>query len=153
MPAQTTVGVAWQATSATLLAADLKRIGWAQVMDSFRLRYDSAGLGGSVSFEMAQRWKNQTVLQLGATHRVNARWVLRAGANLASNPAPDATVNPLFPAIVENQFTAGAGVSFGPRTEFNASMAYAPKVSVQTPSGVTVSHRQFNLQAMLTQRF
>lgn len=153
MPAQTSVGLAWQAAPATLLAVDLKRVGWSDVMESFRMRYDSAGMGGSVSFAMTQRWKDQTVLQLGAAQRLNDTWTLRVGANLASNPVPDAYVNPIFPAIVKNHYTLGAGLAMAPGRDLNLSMAYAPTVSVNTPSGVVVSHRQLNLQLMLTQRF
>lgn len=153
MPAQTTVGLAWQATPATLVALDLKRIGWSDVMESFRMRYDSAGMGGSVSFAMTQRWKDQTVVQFGASHRLNDTWTLRAGANLAGNPVPDAFVNPIFPAIVKNHYTLGAGWAMNPERELNVSMAYAPKVTVDTPSGVVISHRQLNLQLMLSQRF
>lgn len=153
MPAQTTVGLAWQATPATLVALDLKRIGWSDVMESFRMRYDSAGMGGSVAFAMTQRWKDQTVLQFGASQRVNDTWTLRAGANLAGNPVPDAFVNPIFPAIVKNHYTLGAGWAMDPDRGLDVSMAYAPKVTADTPSGVVVSHRQLNLQLMLSQRF
>jgi long-chain fatty acid transport protein len=39
-------------------------------MKDFRMRYDSAGMGGSVSFALPQNWKDQTVLSLGG-----ARWL------------------------------------------------------------------------------
>jgi long-chain fatty acid transport protein len=146
MPSEVTVGLA-------LLAADIKQIGWAAVMENFRLRYDSAAMGGSVSFALPQHWKNQTVLQMGAAQRLSPAWVLRAGLNLAGNPVPDAYVNPLFPAIVRNHVTAGAGYSYSGSGEVNASMAYAPSVTANTPSGVTITHRQLNLQLMLSQRF
>lgn len=151
MPAQTTVGLAWQATPTTLVAMDVKRIGWSDVMDSFRMRYDSAGMGGFVSFAMPQRWKDQTVLQLGLAQQIGA-WTLRAGINRADNPIPDAFVNPLFPAIVKNHLALGVGVNLG-SAEVNASYVHAPEVSVNTPSGVVVSHRQRNLQLMYSQRF
>ena len=61
-PEMTAMGAAWQATPALLLAADVKRIGWAEVMKGFRLRYDSGGIGGSVSFALPQQWKDQTCL-------------------------------------------------------------------------------------------
>lgn len=153
MPAQTTLGVAWQATPATLVAVDIKHIGWADVMKSFRMRYDSNGMGGSVSFAMTQNWRDQTALQLGVAHRLNTAWTLRAGANLANNPVPDSLVNPLFPAIVKNHLTAGVGWDLSANQALNAAVAYAPKVSVDTPSGVVVSHRQLNLQLMFSQGF
>jgi len=153
MPAEWAAGAAWQVNPGLLLAADLKHIGWAGVMDAFRMRYDSGVVGGSVSFALPQHWKNQTVLQAGAAQRVGAAWVLRAGVNLANNPVPDTYVNPLFPAIVRNHVTAGAGYAVPGAGEVNASMAYAPSVSVTTPTGVVVSHRQLNLQLMYSQRF
>ena len=153
MPAQTSVGMAWQATPSTLLALDVKRIGWSSVMDSFRMRYDSADMGGTVSFALPQRWEDQTVLQFGVSQTVGGGWTLRAGANLADNPVPAAYVNPLFPAIVKNHLTLGAGLAFDTNHSIDAALSYAPRVSVNTPSGVVVSHRQLNLQAMYSRRF
>jgi long-chain fatty acid transport protein len=141
MPAELALGAAWQATPSLLVAADVKRIGWAASMRSFRLRYDSGAMGGSVSFALPQDWKNQTVLALGAAQRLDARWVVRAGLNLAANPVPDAEVSPLFPATVRNHVTLGAGYALAGGSALDASMAYAPKVTVNTPSGVAISHR------------
>jgi long-subunit fatty acid transport protein len=65
MPAVWAVGASWQAQPSLLFAADLKSIGWSDSMKSFKMRYDSAVIGGSVSFSMPQNWKDQTVLSLG----------------------------------------------------------------------------------------
>ncbi len=153
MPSQWALGAAWQATGATLVAVDLKRIGWAAVMDSFRMRYDSATMGGDVSFALPQRWKDQTVLQAGVAHRLAGGTTLRGGVNLAGNPVPDETVNPLFPAIVKRHLTAGLGLPVGTDAETNVSVAYAPRVTVNTPGGVVIQHRQLNAQLMYSQRF
>lgn len=152
-PATMAVGLAWQATPAVLLAADVKRIDWAKVMQSFNMRYDSAGMGGSVSFTMPQNWKNQTVTSLGVAWSANTQLTLRAGANLADNPIPDAFVNPLFPAIVKNHYTLGAGWAFTPAHELNVSLTYAPRVTLTNGQGVTIEHKQQNLQLMYTARF
>jgi long-chain fatty acid transport protein len=153
MPSEVAAGGAWQVNPGLLLAADLKYIGWASVMKDFRLRYESSGMGGNVSFALPQHWKNQTVVQIGASQRLSPEWVLRAGANLADNPIPDAYVNPLFPAIVKNHVTLGAGYALSGNGEINASMAYAPEVKVTSGSGVIVSHSQLNLQLMYSRRF
>lgn len=152
MPQQIAVGLAWQASPDWLLAADVKHIGWSDVMDSFRMRFESSRMGGSVSFALPQQWRDQTVLQLGAARRLGD-WTLRGGVNVASNPVPDRLVNPLFPAIVENHLTLGAGYRVSGAGEVNAAMAYAPSVQVSTPTGVIVSHRQLNLQLMYSHRF
>ncbi|WP_088286968.1 OmpP1/FadL family transporter [Ideonella sp. A 288] len=152
-PTTTAIGAAWQATPSLLLAADVKRIDWSGVMKDFRLRYDSAGMGGSVSFALPQRWEDQTVTNLGLAWAMNGQLTLRAGVNLADNPIPAALVNPLFPATVEKHYTLGAGYRFSPTAEFNGSLTVAPTSTVTNGQGVVVTHKQTNVQLMYTQRF
>lgn len=152
-PATTAIGASWQATPSVLLAADVKHIAWSGVMKDFKLRYDSAGMGGSVSFALAQDWKDQTVLNLGVAWRAKPELTLRAGLNLADNPIPEAMVNPLFPATVKNHATLGLGWQFSPANEFNASLVVAPTTTVTNGDGVKVSHRQASAQLMYTHRF
>ena len=152
-PETLAIGVGWQAMPQLLVAADVKRIGWSDVMESFKMRYDSAGLGGSVSFAMPQNWKDQTVFNLGAAYAVDPQLTLRAGMNLADNPIPDAYVNPLFPATVKNHYTFGVGYAITPQHEINGSLTYAPEVSVTNAQGVTITHRQTNFQLMYSARF
>jgi len=153
MPAVFAVGASWQVSPALLLAADLKSIGWADSMKSFKMRYDSSGYGGSVNFTMAQEWKDQTVLNLGMAWKANDQLTLRAGLNLADNPVPDNYVNPLFPAIVKNHATLGLGYKVSKAGEFNASVTMAPKVTVTTPDGIDISHAQTNWQFMYSHQF
>jgi long-chain fatty acid transport protein len=152
-PAMTAIGVGWQATPALLVAADIKRIGWASVMKDFKMRYDSAGMGGSVSFALPQNWDDQTVWNLGLAYAVNPQLTLRGGLNLADNPIPDAYVNPLFPATVKDHYTFGASYAFSPAHELHGSLTYAPEVSVTNGMGVTITHKQTNFQLMYTARF
>ena len=80
----------------------------------------------------------------------------RAGAwirNMASNPVPDATVNPLFPAIVERHYTTGVGYKLEGAGEINASLTFALKATANTPQGVVISHRQLNGQLMYSHPF
>jgi long-chain fatty acid transport protein len=154
-PSMTAVGAAWQATPTVLLAADLKRIGWKSVMKDFRMRFDSvaAPFDGSVSFALPQNWKDQTVTSLGIAWQTTPTLTLRAGINLASNPIPDATVNPLFPATVEDHYTLGLGWRFSPASEVNASLTLAPSVAVTSGQGVRIEHAQTNVQLMYSHRF
>jgi long-chain fatty acid transport protein len=153
LPSVIGVCASWQVQPALLLAADIKSIGWAESMKSFKLRFDSSGIGGSVSFELPQNWKDQTVLNLGVAWKASEQLTLRAGLNLADNPVPDATVNPLFPAIVKNHVTFGFGFKPMQGGEINAAFTVAPATSVTSAGGVDISHSQSNLQLMYTQRF
>lgn len=152
-PATTAVGMAWQPSPALLVAADVKRIAWSDVMKDFRMRYDSAGMGGSVSFALPQNWKDQTVMNLGVAWSPSAAMTLRGGFNRASSPIPAAYVHPLFPATVEKHWTLGLGWKPSPAGELNVSVTLAPEATVVNGQGVTVTHAQRNLQLMYTMRF
>jgi long-chain fatty acid transport protein len=152
-PAMTAVGAAWQATPALMVAVDVKSIGWSDVMKDFKMRYDSAGMGGSVSFALPQHWKDQTVTNLGIAYKMNDQLTLRAGVNLADNPIPDMYVNPLFPATVKSHYTMGVGYRMSQASEFNGSLVIAPKVTNTSGQGVIITHEQMNVQLMYTHRF
>lgn len=152
-PAMAGIGIAWQASPTLQLGADVKRIAWSDIMGNFRLRYDSARMGGSVDLALPQFWKDQTVVNLGVAWRATPAWTVRAGVNLADNPVPAAYTHPLFPATVKNHVMAGVGWAAGAADSVDASLAVAPRTTVTNGQGVTVSHRQTNFQVMYTHRF
>jgi long-chain fatty acid transport protein len=158
MPSVLAMGASWQASSTLLLAADVKYIGWADAMKSFKMRFDSSTptMPGSANFAMNQNWKDQTVLNLGMAWKANDALTLRAGLNLADNPVPDNFVNPLFPATVKDHVTLGFGYQVSKAGEFNMSVTMAPKVTVTNTAGavpVEISHAQTNWQFMYSHRF
>ncbi len=149
MPSVIAVGASWQASPTLTLVGDVKRIGWSDVMDKFRMRFDSPN-SGSTTFSIKQEWKDQTVLNLGLAWKANDKLTLRAGASFADNPVPDQYVNPLFPAIEKNHVMFGFGYKVSQAGTFSASVAHAPKVTVTNSSDpampITISHSQTNLQ-------
>lgn len=152
-PATWGAGVAWQATPALLIAADVKKLEWSKVMKDFKLRYDSADMGGSVSFALPQNWEDQTIVNVGAAYAVNGQLTVRAGINFADNPIPAALVHPLFPATVEKHYTLGLGYRLSPASEINGSLTVAPNATVTNGMGVVITHKQTNVQLMYTHRF
>lgn len=147
------VGAAFQATPQLLLVGDVKHIGWKSVMEKFRMTYSSEQMGGSVSFAMDQNWKDQTVYSVGAQFAVSKELMLRAGANISDNPIPDANLNALFPAIVEDHYMLGFGYAFDKASTVDFSVTYAPEVSVAAGSGITSMHSQTNWQLMYSYRY
>jgi len=152
-PSITSIGASWQASPALLLAADVKSIGWAEVMKNFTMRYDSAGMGGSVTFALPQNWKDQMVFSIGGAYKATHQLTLRAGLNLADNPIPDRYVNALFPATIKSHYTLGAGYEFDKTNAVNFSYVMAPEVSTTDANGVTVKHAQASWQLMYSHRF
>jgi len=148
-----------------MVAADVKVIQWSDVMDSFRMTFTADATqadplatgfgvaGQSFDIELFQNWDDQTVIQIGGAYKVTADTTLRAGINSASNPVPDSTVNPLFPATIENHYTLGVGYAVSKMSSIDFSLTIAPEVSVDGDSGVTTDHSQMNWQFMYSQKF
>lgn len=163
------VGLAYQANPKLMVAADYKRINWAKVMKAFRMSFtaDAAQsdpmaqgfmLGGTeMNVTFNQDWKDQDVFQIGAAYKATDALTLRAGVNLANNPVPDSEMNALFPAIIKNHYTLGAGYAFNKISDVNFSYSYAPKVTANNNSasaGYTTEHSQpHNWQLMYSHRF
>jgi long-chain fatty acid transport protein len=147
------VGLSYQVMPQLQIAADVKKIVWSKVMKDFKMTYESGGMGGTVDFALPQEWKDQTVLELGATYMVNSQLALRAGYNGSRNPVPDSFLNALFPAIEKDHYTFGVGYAFSKASEVNGSFVYAPKVTQVSAMGITNEHSQTNWQVMYSHRF
>jgi long-chain fatty acid transport protein len=152
-------GMAVQATDDLMVVADYKRVGWAKVMKNFRMTFAEANGAFTLDMAMPQNWSDQDVFNIGFAYKTSPQLTLRAGMNLANNPVPANTVNPLFPATVKDHYTLGAGYDFDKMSAVNASFTYVPKVSLTAPAvaGVspsyTIDHSQMNWQLMYTHRF
>jgi len=66
-------------------------------------------------------WEDQWVYAIGVEYAFNEMNTLRAGYNYGKNPVPDANLNPLFPAIVEQHVTLGYGLNLG---QWTVNLAY-----------------------------
>jgi long-chain fatty acid transport protein len=141
------IGVAWQATPAWLLVADVKHLGWSKSMKNFRLAVNGAEIA-----PLPENWKDQTVLMLGAQYMLKPGLALRFGINHARNPVPDSTLNPLFPGIVKTHYTFGVGWNLGGGHSVAGALSVAPKVSATNPNmfgpgmSGTATHSQTSLR-------
>ena len=102
------IGLAYSPDDAWMWVLDVKRINWSDAMRDFRMQF-SAGPGMDIDVTMPQHWKDQTVFAAGVQYKLNRDIALRFGINQASNPVPDSTLNPLFPATTERHYTFGIG--------------------------------------------
>ena len=163
------IGAAFQATDKLLLAADIKRINWADTMQDFRMVFSAdavqsnplaAGFAGqTLDANLFQRWEDQTVYQVGGAYQVNKQLTLRAGYNRADNPVPNSYLNALFPAIVEEHITGGFGYGFNDKQSIDFSLQHALPVSNTNPGNgstipaVTSRHSQTSFQFIYSHRF
>lgn len=152
------VGMAFQASDALMVVADVKQIQWSGVMKDFKMTFIADGnngpmSGGTLDMTMPQNWKDQTVMQIGAAYKFNSAFTGRVGLNMANNPVPDTYVNPLFPAIIKDHLTLGFGYDFNQAQAVNFSYTYAPEVKVTNPTTGEIKHGQTNWQLMYSHRF
>jgi long-chain fatty acid transport protein len=165
-PAMLGAGVAYKPVERVLLALDVKYVYWASVMKDFRMVFtadDSAENGAFAGLvldaTLYQKWENQTVIALGGSVEATDALTLRAGYNYGKNPIPAEYLNALFPAIVENHMTFGAGYGFTEAVSVDFSLAYALTANATNPgNGSTIppvesEHSQVNWMIMLGYQF
>jgi len=159
-------GAAWEPIEPLMLAADVKLIGWSSVMEDFSMTFtaddspeNGAFAGLAMDAVLTQKWENQVVLSLGGAYKATKDLTLRAGYNYGKNPIPDTYLNPLFPAIVENHLTLGAGYDFAGANSINASFQTAFEKEATNPGNgttipaVTSTHSQMNWMVMYSRSF
>ena len=121
-------------------------------MDDFQLHYkaDDEFGGGSMDMALYQNWDDQLVIATGLQYTLDETLDLRAGYNYGKNPIPDEYVNPLFPAIVENHATLGAGWKLSDSGRIDLAFSHAFEIDQQNSNplsgGVVSFHSQNNFQ-------
>lgn len=148
MPAMVGLGLAWQASERLMVAADVKDVMWGDSMNTVSIYQN-----GVLIAPFQQDWDDQIVLSLGLAYRFSDAFTGRVGYNHGTNPIPNAFVNYLWPAIMEDHYTAGFGYAFTKQSTLNFSLSYAPEMSVTAGSGMTIDHRQVNWQLMYSHTF
>ncbi|AFL73288.1 OmpP1/FadL family transporter [Thiocystis violascens] len=122
-PATSKIGLAFQATDALLLVADIKYYDWSGVMESLKIRF-KPDMGGYVNVDMYQKWDDQTVFSIGAEYKVNPALRVRAGFNYAANPVPQDYLQHLGEAITESHLTLGLGYDIDDHSQINAAYVH-----------------------------
>ncbi|MBU6444785.1 MAG: outer membrane protein transport protein [Alphaproteobacteria bacterium] len=141
IPANVTVGAAFDATPDLTLMLDYKHIFYSDVAsigDSSAVP-KPFGANGGPGFG----WSDVDVIALGARWQVAPAWTLRAGYAHNTNPVrpADVTLNILAPGVITDHITGGASVRVSDSSSFDLSGSYMPTHSVSgpevTPAGPT----------------
>ena len=155
-PETIAAGIALYPSDRWMLVGDVKIINWSAVMDTFKVSFTAEEgplTGQSIDVVMDQNWDDQVVWSLGAQYSVSNDFKIRAGANFANNPVPDATLNPLFPAIVTTHYTGGFGLRMKKQHQIGFALAYAPEVDETNGDDVEMTHGQTNWSLGYTYNF
>jgi len=102
-PQQAAFGIAYSASEALTISADIKWINWSDTMTSLQI----IGPGDSIPYQSG--WDDQTIYAVGVSIELSETFTLLAGYNYAKSPidSEDVMNNLILPAVVETHYTIG----------------------------------------------
>jgi long-chain fatty acid transport protein len=130
VPANYGVGLAFKATPALTLAADLVRIEYGDVksinnplLPNLWNPNTPLGTAGGAGFG----WRDVTVTKIGASYAYSDCLTLRAGYNHSTQPIPksETLFNILAPGVVQDHLTLGATWTLSDKSELSVSYMHA----------------------------
>lgn len=129
-PQQAAIGIAWDATEAFTVSADIKWIEWSDTMGKLAVKGPSG-----YSMPMDPGWDDQIVYAIGVAWALNDRTNLRAGYNYAESPIDSSTVsnNLILPGVVESHWAIGGDYALNNNWDIGFHYMYVPEVSMQAP--------------------
>lgn len=131
---------------------DFEWINWKNAFDNMSLTFkngDNANINrmmgndGSFGIAFPMEWEDAFCSRFGVEFDASKYLTARVGAAFGSNPVPDATVFPVFPAIVETHVTAGITYNFTPALALNAAYEMALNKE-QTAARVSRLAQEYN---------
>ena len=104
-------GIALRPLGFLTITFDAQYSDW-KVLDSLTTNYDGWEAAGVDESKMAMNWDSKLQIRIGAEVEIGDFMAVRAGYYTDPAPAPDETLNILFPSIDYNGLTLGLAVKF-----------------------------------------
>ncbi len=149
LPQQINLGISQQVTPRLSLALDVSEVFWKDVMANIDVGF-VADSGATLNILLPQGYKNQTIVALGGAYKLDDKWTLRAGARIANQALPNATLFAVIPATPSKHLTFGFARKIGRSGEINFaySHGFAPTMGntslPNTSAPIAVAHAQNN---------
>jgi long-chain fatty acid transport protein len=145
-------GIAFHAAPHLRLSAEAEWINWSAAFDNMTLSLSNGSsvninrmMGNAGTFEILfpMHWKDSYNVRFGGEYDLSDAFTIRAGYSYGSNPVPEETLFPVFPAIVENHVMAGATVNIsGP---LSIHVAYEMALNKkQTAAATSTVAKEYN---------
>ncbi|HIA01677.1 MAG TPA: hypothetical protein EYN06_00885 [Myxococcales bacterium] len=130
------IGLAGRPIEGLTLAVDLRWLNWSATMDEIALKGTASSQVPPGYEQLNQQfklnWKDQFVVSAGAEYKVASALKIRAGYNWAQSPVDGSGINPLFPAVSVQHFTAGLGVDITDALKADLAFIYSPTNAVKS---------------------
>ncbi len=142
-------GVSYKPAESVKLSGDFEWNNWEKAFDKMKITLNNGkntninkmlGNTGSFKMDFPMNWKNTVVVKLGGEFDVNKDLTLRAGYAYGSNPVPETTVFPVFPAIVEQHLTLGGSYKISTPLTVHAAFETALNKSQDASSNSIIAN-------------
>jgi len=152
LPQSIGFGTAFKATNALRFAMEMEWVNWKNAFDKMSLSMSNGsnsninrmlGNTGSFRIDFPMEWKDAITLRVGGEYDFSTDFTLRAGYAYGSNPVPEATVFPVFPAVVENHMMLGASYQVSQPFVIHAAYELALNKKANASSNSAVA-QEFN---------
>ena len=152
LPQSISAGLFFAASQKVRLALDAEWINWAKAFDLMDITLKNGtntnisrmiGTNGSIAMAFPLNWKNTVVIRTGVEVDVAKKLTLRGGYVYGSNPVPESTVFPVFPAIVKHHMTLGGTLKLSRALALNLAYEYAFRNN-ETVNGKSLVAGEYN---------
>lgn len=158
MPAVLNLGISHQINDEWMIAADLSRVFWKDVMKDINAGFVADGGAGNIDVLLPQNYKDQTILSLGGAYRTG-NWTFRGGARVASQALRSEFLFAVIPATPRKHLSAGFSYAFSSASGFDVAYSHAFKETMNnsalpnTAAPISTTHSQNNLVVAYTYKF
>ncbi len=120
-PDQVGLGVQLKPAERWRVAVDARRYLWSDAVSLIKVKGTNPdqplpAMMSTVTMPFTFEWKDEWTWIGGVEYRATDALTLRGGYNFGASPVPDETLNPLFPATVEQHAALGFGYTWGANT-------------------------------------
>ncbi len=131
MPQTIGAGMKYEVSDEIRIGLDVDYVFWSSAFDEMEISLTNGSnaninrmMGGStVETTFPMNWEDTFIAKLGFEYDASTALLLRAGYAYGSNPVPDETAFPVFPAILEHHLMLGGSV-FVPATPLAIHLAF-----------------------------
>lgn len=144
LPQSIGFGISLNATPKFRMGLDFEWVNWKDAFDKMTIKLTNGSnsnvnlMMGSpdINIDFPLNWNNSVLLKIGGEYDVAKSLTLRVGYAYGSNPVPESTVFPIFPAVVENHITFGGSYKVNNHLNINLAMETAlnKKLTATNPS-------------------
>jgi long-chain fatty acid transport protein len=118
LPAELTIGIAYQYSDKVTLAFDFNRTFW-NAFDELVVEFEAPGAGTSVN---VRNYDDSNILRFGVQYQHDEKWVFRGGVYFDETPVPDGSFEPITPRSDSVGYTAGGSYQYSKNLELDFSM-------------------------------